>query len=69
MNKKPIFKNVHLSEVLSYPTPEGSGITIHPGEYVVGVYFTHLTKRGVFEMVEADLTTVEPQLIKYEQKK
>ena len=48
--------------------PSGASVSIHPGEYVIGTYFVHLTRPGFFEVVEVDITTIEPRLIKYEQK-
>jgi hypothetical protein len=48
--------------------PSGTSVSIRPGEYVIGEYFVHLARPGFFEEVEVDLTTIEPRLIKYEQK-
>jgi hypothetical protein len=64
----PILKNIHLSCIQELNAPSGASVSIHPGEYVVGEYFLHLVKPGFFEVVEEDITSIEPGLIKYEQR-
>lgn len=63
----PILKNTHYECTQFLHTPSGMAVSIHPGEYVVGEYFVHLARPGFFEVVEEDITSIDPRLIKYEQ--
>lgn len=70
----PVFKNVHYITTLFYATPEGVEVTIHPGDYVIGEYFVHLEKPGLFERVtdQTEITLLlqtNPMTLKYVQKK